>query len=375
MDKRTAIVWGATGQIASYLIELLLERDFKVYGVKRRSSTNTEWRIRHLLNNPDLEILEGDITDPSSVNHFTGVIKPDWQINTAAQSHVATSFEQPAYTFNVNANGVLYILESIKNLSPKTRFLQFSTSEMMGDSYTIDAVGEKYQDENTRFNPISQYAISKLAAYYLVRLYRQAYDIFSCNNINFNSESNRRGEEFVTRKITRWIAKYLEWKKSVTKKFIEDIDVGEDLLFESKGEYITATKIKSVVDQQKIGEFPKLRLGNLDAYRDWSHARDVCEGVYLALNYHKPDDYVFGSGITHTVGEFCKEAFEYAGINNWRDHIYIDPLFYRPIEVDYLKSNPSKAKEVLGWRITITFEQLVREMVDADIKREINGTL
>lgn len=360
--KRTAIIWGATGQIASYLIELLLERDFKIYGIKRRSSTNTIWRIQHLLNNKEFELIEGDITDPISVSYFTGVIKPDWQINTAAQSHVATSFEQPSYTFNVNTNGVLYILESIKNLSPKTRFLQFSTSEMMGNNYSIDEAGEKYQDENTNFSPVSQYAISKLAAYHLVRLYRKAYNLFSCNNINFNSESPRRGEEFVTRKITQWIAKFNKWKNE--HRQIND----KWLVFDDEEVYASGR-----LNREQGFQFPKLRLGNLEAFRDWSHAKDVCEGVYLALNYHSAGDYVFGSGDTRTVGEFCQEAFKCIGIDNWRDYIYIDPQFYRPLEVDFLKSRPIKAKKILGWEPKISFKELVKEMVEADVERELRG--
>jgi GDPmannose 4,6-dehydratase len=356
MSKKTVLIWGATGQIASYLVEMYLEKDYKVYGIKRRSSTNTLWRVQHLLNNPDLELIEGDITDPSSVNNLTNILKPDLCINTAAQSHVGTSFEQPAYTFNVNANGVLYILESIKNCSPQTKFLQFSTSEMMGDNYSIDENGEKYQDESTQFSPVSQYAVSKLAAYHLVKLYRKAYYIFSCNNINFNSESPRRGEEFVTRKITQWIAKFKKCK---------DQDVTA----------LTTVSADNIIFTNGYNEdriFPKLRLGNITAYRDWSHAKDVCQGVYLALNYSKPDDYVFGSGKTQTVADFCKEAFKYIGIDNWEDYIVIDPKFYRPAEVDYLKSRPTKAKEVLGWETTISFQDLVKEMIEADIARE-NG--
>lgn len=700
MSKKTVLIWGATGQIASYLVEMYLEKDYKVYGIKRRSSTNTLWRVQHLLNNPDLELIEGDITDPSSVNNLTNILKPDLCINTAAQSHVGTSFEQPAYTFNVNANGVLYILESIKNCSPQTKFLQFSTSEMMGDNYSIDENGEKYQDESTQFSPVSQYAVSKLAAYHLVKLYRKAYHIFSCNNINFNSESipghipvllrkdngfidilpiedmfrtekhkyegildcyknmdiwdgeswtkiidgtcyqdktkqvnviqsvsrvlettlehsifmngniekeskdiivgdllyeinypfltplssfldndiakfigfvvgdgyvseegktrvigtdkklllemslpfinkfgftyrlynngpgsfnkkgkdiwhldincdrnlgkwlrkniytlrsgkkrvpdfilnsnneiqksffdgyyladgrkagheryqykgfstnsatlclgliiiinnvlrqdakvkynirdnnliyhvqlrspdshknkynkknlyevikifnvpnknnwffdlqtisqcfavgphlakihnsPRRGEEFVTRKITQWIAKF---KKCKDQDITALTTVSADNIIFTNG-----------YNEDRI--FPKLRLGNITAYRDWSHAKDVCRGVYLALNYHKPDDYVFGSGQTQTVADFCKEAFKCIWIDNWEDYIIIDPKFYRPAEVDYLKSRPTKAKEVLGWETTISFQDLVKEMVEADIARENEKT-
>lgn len=353
-QKKSVLIWGTTGQIASYLVEMYLEKDFKVYGVKRRSSTNTLWRIEHILNNPNFELIEGDITDSANVHNITNLIKPDYCINTAAQSHVGTSFDQPAYTFNVNANGVLFILESIKNCSRQTRFIQFSTSEMMGDNYSIDSNGEMFQDETTYFSPVSPYAVSKLAAYHLTVLYRKAYNLFSCNNINFNTESPRRGDEFVTKKITKWIGEFERWRKD-----------HQDLIL--RKEEISIPRRMNNINNMPI--FNKLRLGNINTYRDWSHAKDICKGVILALESDKPDDYVFGSGKTQTVADFCELAFKQIGINNWKDFIVIDPKFYRPVEVEFLKSCPEKAKNMLGWETTITFEQLVKEMVEYDIKK------
>lgn len=359
-NKKTAIVWGITGQIASYLVEEMLAKDYKVYGIKRRSSTNTMWRIQHLLNNPDFEVLEGDITDPSNVNNLTGKIKPYCIINTAAQSHVHTSFEQPAYTFTVNATGVLYILESIRNLSQSTRFLQFATSESFGSNYNTDEQG-KYQDENTVMAPNSPYAVAKVAAYNLTRLYRRSYDIFSCNNINFNTESPRRGEEFVTRKITQWIGKFKKWYNPMFEQGLQEFEA-LCIQLESKDRIFNS-------NLDKIG-FQKLHLGNINAYRDWSHAKDIAKGVLLAVESDKPDDYVFASGQTQTVADFCQAAFAHIGISNWQDYIYIDPTLYRPCEVEYLCGRADKAKRVLGWEPKISFEELVKEMVEEDIKRE-----
>jgi GDPmannose 4,6-dehydratase len=352
MNKKTAVITGITGQDASYLSELLLEKDYIVYGMKRRSSTNTMWRIQHLLNEPNFHIIEGDITDPSSVNHVFGKIKPDEAYLLAAMSHVGTSFEQPTYTFNVNANGILYILEAIRNLSPNTKSYTAATSELMGGNYNIDKNGNKYQDENTPFSPNSPYAVAKLCAYHLTSLYRRSYNIFSCNGILFNHTSPRRGEEFVTRKITQWIGKFKKWRRQ-----------SDNLCFVNNNhEYILSTIENDY--------FPKLRLGNINTYRDWGHCLDYVTAQWMILQQDKPDDFVISAGKAYTVAQFCELAFSHIGISNWQDYIYIDPTLYRPCEVEYLCGRADKAKRVLGWEPKISFEELVKEMVEADIQRE-----
>jgi GDPmannose 4,6-dehydratase len=361
MTKRLGLITGITGQDASYLSELLLEKDYKVYGIKRRSSTDTTWRIEHLLDNPNLEIIEGDITDAASVNNIVGKIKPDELYNLAAMSHVYTSFEQPAYTFNVNAKGPLYLLESIRNLSPNTKYYQASTSELFGSNFDVDETGKKYQDENTKLLPNSPYALSKLTAHYLVELYRKSYGIYACAGILMNHESPRRGEEFVTRKITKWIAKFNQWRN-----MYEDFTIGL-----KDNEKITGISPYPVV--QNIF-FHKLRLGNINAYRDWGHSKDYVDGMYLMMQQEKADTFIISTDEAHSVKDFCSKAFKLIGIDNWEDYIVIDPKFYRPLEVDYLCGRSTKARTTLGWQPKITFTELVKEMVEADIERENSGS-
>lgn len=356
---KTALITGITGQDSSYLSELLLEKNYKVYGLKRRTSTDTTWRINHLLNNPNFEIIEGDITDSSSVNTIVGKIKPDELYNLAAMSHVYTSFEQPTYTFNVNAKGPLYLLESIRHFSPATKFYQASTSELFGSNYQIDKTGKKYQNEDTPFSPNSPYALAKMTAHYLVDLYKKSYGIYACAGILMNHESSRRGEEFVTRKITQWIAKFNEWYIPC---FFEQGQWAE----QDHTNYL----YQSLCDKKG---FPKLRLGNIDAYRDWGHSKDFVEAMYLMMQQEKPDNFVIATGEVNSVKDFCREAFKQIGIDNWGDYIVIDPKFFRPLEVDYLCGKPDKANNILGWKPKIAFKELVKEMVEADMEREYNG--
>lgn len=359
MPKRTALITGITGQDASYLSEFLLEKDYKVYGIKRRSSTDTTWRIEHLLNEPDFEIIEGDITDSASVNNIVCKTKPDKLYNLAAMSFVYASFEQPAYTFNVNAKGPLYLLESIRHFSPVTKYYQASTSELFANNYDVDENGNKYQDENTKMSPNSPYSLAKLAAHYLVELYRKSYNIYACAGILHNHESSRRGEEFVTRKITQWIAKFNKWKN-------EHRQINDKWLVFDKEEVYVAGRI----DREQNYQFPKLRLGNINSYRDWGHSKDYVEAMYLMLQQEKPDTFVISTDVAHSVKDFCKEAFKYIGIDNWENYIVIDPQFYRPLEVDYLCGRSTKARKILGWKPKISFQDLVKEMVEADIARE-----
>lgn len=330
-----AIIFGITGQDGSYLAELLLKKGYEVVGITRRVSVPTLDRITHIL--PKIKIIEGDITDAFSVSNVIKEEDPDEIYNLAAQSHVGTSFKQPSLTWDVTAGGVLNILEAIRYSGKKDRikFYQASSSEMFGKNYNIReglASMIKYQDENTPFVPQSPYAIAKLAAHHLVRNYRESYGIFGCSGILFNHESERRGEKFVTRKITKWI-----------------------------GEFVASGMDK---------EFPALRLGNLDAKRDWGHAEDYVRGMWEMLQHETPDDYVVATGETHSVREFLDIAFSHIGIDDWDDLVVIDPEFYRPAEVDYLLGIPAKAKRVLEWAPRISFQQLVERMVDSDVEAE-----
>ena len=330
-----AIIFGITGQDGSYLAELLLEKGYEVVGITRRVSVPTLIRVTHIL--PKIKIIEGDITDAFSVSNVIKEEEPDEIYNLAAQSHVGTSFKQPSLTWDVTAGGVLNILEAIRYSGRKDdiKFYQASSSEMFGKNYNLrEGFAEmiKYQDEKTPFMPQSPYAIAKLAAHHLVRNYRDSYGIFACSGILFNHESERRGEKFVTRKITKWI-----------------------------GEFVASGMDK---------DFPALRLGNLDAKRDWGHAEDYVRGMWEMVQHETPNDYVVATGETHSVREFLDIAFRHIGIDDWDDFVVIDPEFYRPAEVDYLLGIPAKAKRVLGWEPEISFQQLVERMVDSDVEAE-----
>lgn len=332
--QKTILITGITGQCASYLAELYLEKDFKVHGLIRRSSTNTCKRIDHLLKNPNFELLEGNLCDGTGINRTIAEIQPTYCINTAAQSDVRTSFDEPVHTMQVNTIGVLNLLEAIKQNSSHTRFLQMSTSEMFGDSLDYP------QNEKTVFMPKSAYGVSKLAAHHLVKIYREAYGLFACCAICFNMESSRRGENFVTRKITKYIGNIY------SRRF-------------SKGSIDGPLEFSL----QEVG---KLKLGNLSAQRDWSWCPDVMVGLMLMLEQDDPDDFVFSSGKTHSIREFLDHAFGVINIKDWSNYIEIDPKFYRPIEVNVLCGDASKAKRVLGWEPKVKFEELVKIMVEAD---------
>ena len=366
---KKAIITGITGMDGSYLAELLIKKGYVVVGVVRRTSQNSFANLVGVKNSPNLILEEGDITDYSSLIRILTKHNDVAEIyNLAAQSHVATSFKQPGLTWDITGKGCLNLLQAIVdlNLQAKVRFYQASSSEMFGKSYDQAVVGleidvnrlsqeivEKYQDENTKFLPQSPYAISKCAAHYAVRLYREAYGLHASAGILFNHEGIRRGEEFVTRKITKWIGKYLKWLKTVG---INDSNISASC---STGELLYASGMAF--------SFPKLRLGNIDASRDWGSASDYVQAMWMMLQQDKADDYVICTGETHTVREFLDEAFRAAGIENWEYCVFIDPEFYRPAEVDYLKGNSSKARKVLGWKPTTSFKELVREMTLHDI--------
>ena len=323
--SKTAIITGITGQDGSYLADLLLTQPeySKIIGLYRRSSNPNLNRIKHIKDDR-FSLVEFDLLDPSSCNTILKTYQPDELYNLAAQSHVGTSFKQPALTQEVNCTGVLNLLESIRHHSKHTKFYQASTSEMFGFNYTCDG-DNKYQDENTEFKPQSPYGVAKLAAHHLVRIYRDSYNIFGCCGILFNHESPRRGENFVTRKITKYIG----------------------------------DQIKNPSDQ-------KLKLGNLSAHRDWGHAADYVVAMYLMIQQSKADDFVIATGETHSVQEFLEHAFGIVGLII-SQKVEIDPELYRPCEVDYLKGNAKKAKEVLGWQPTRSFQELVADMVYSDM--------
>lgn len=343
-----AIITGITGQDGSHLADLLLDKNYEVVGVARRCSVDTTERIKHLIPHERFKLIEGDITDVSSViNIFKDNEDVDEVYNLAAQSHVATSFKQPGLTWDITGKGCLNLLQALVDLSMlSTKFYQASSSEMFGSSYDINFGVEKYQNENTKFMPNSPYAIAKCAAHYAVRLYRDAYNLHASCGILFNHEGPRRGENFVTQKIIKWIAEFIKWERSqgnAKLSFMKD--------------YIICNG----------NTFPKLRLGNLNAFRDWGYAGDYVEAMWLMLQQDKADDYVICTGVTHTIEQFLDIAFNQAGIPEWRELIVIDPAFYRPSEVDYLKGDCSKARNILGWQPKCNLEGLIKLMLDAKL--------
>jgi GDPmannose 4,6-dehydratase len=320
---RKALITGITGQDGSYLAELLLDKGYEVHGLVRRSSSFNTARIDHLYEDPHNEGVRlfnhyGDLADPVSLTHLLYRLQPDEIYHLGAQSHVRVSFDIPEYTFDVTAGGTLRLLEAMREVGVNSRFYQASSSEMFG-------AAPPPQNEQTPFHPRSPYAVAKVAAYWAVVNYREAYGVFASNGILFNHEGERRGETFVTRKITRAIARI------------------------------------------KHGLQDKLYLGNLDAKRDWGYAGDYVEGMWRMLQHDEGDDFVLATGETHSVREFLELAFAHADLE-WKTHVHIDPKYFRPAEVDVLLGDASKAKEKLGWTPTVGFEELTRLMVDADIK-------
>lgn len=362
--NRTAIVTGVTGQDGSWLSELLLDKDYTVYGLKRRNSTNNLWRIKDCLKNKNFILEEGDIIDPCFMSNFIRRVGADELYNLAAMSHVGESFKQPSYTFDVNFKGVLYILEAIKEYSPHTRVYHAGSSEEFGSNYTEEKDGKRFQDENTPLSSNSPYGLSKIASRSLINLYRKSYGIWCCAGYLFNHETSRRGEEFVTRKITKWLG---EFKLALSKHYSQDYNfepflsnVYKLLDFKREEQYIVGPH--NFV-------YPKLSLGNIKSYRDWSDARDMVRGMWMMLQRDEPEDFVLGSGETRSVEDFCRISFSSAlQVDNWEDYIYINPEFFRPCEVEYLRANPYRANNVLGWKPMISFDEMVNEMVKADLK-------
>lgn len=322
MVKKIALITGILGQDGPYLAKFLLEKDYKVYGLIRRYSNPNFSNLDYLGITHYVDYVEGDMTDEASLLNLIRTLRPNEVYNLAAQSFVGSSFDQAKLTTEVNALGPLYLLNAIKYFSPTTRFYQASTSEMFGLQHT-----NGYQDENTPFHPRSPYGVSKVYAYWITVNYRESYGLFTANGILFNHESPIRGIQFVTRKITDGVAKI------------------------------------------KLGLAKELRLGNLDAKRDWGFAGDYVEAMYLMLQQKEPGDYVVGTGESHSVRDFVKMAFQSVGIKDWEKYVVIDPQFKRPAEVPNLKAKPDKAKKVLGWSPKVSFKELVEMMVKADLKR------
>ncbi|MFD1884597.1 GDP-mannose 4,6-dehydratase [Paenibacillus wenxiniae] len=315
---KSALITGVTGQDGSYLAELLLEKGYKVYGIRRRTSTPNYENVEHIKN--QIEWISADLTDLGSLIEAVREADPDEVYNLGAQSFVASSWPQPVATGQITAIGVTNMLEAVRLVKPEARFYQASSSEMFGKVQAIP------QAETTPFYPRSPYGVAKLYGHWITVNYRESFDMFACSGILFNHESPRRGLEFVTRKVTDGVA------------------------------------------QIKLGLAKELRLGNLDAKRDWGFAGDYVKAMWLMLQQDTPDDYVISTGEMHTVEELVQIAFDHVGLN-WRDYVVIDEKFVRPAEVDLLLGDCTKAKEKLGWELEVGFEQLVKNMVDADLKR------
>lgn len=322
MGKK-ALITGITGQDGSYLAELLLEKGYEVYGIIRRASSFNTHRLDHIYQDPHekgarLHLIYGDLSDSSSISNILRDVEPDEIYNLAAQSHVRVSFDVPEYTGDVVGLGATRILEAVHRLGLKSRYYQASSSEMFGKVQAIP------QTETTPFYPRSPYAVAKLYAHWITTNYRESYGMYACSGILFNHESPRRGETFVTRKITRAVARI------------------------------------------KAGVQDKLYLGNIDSKRDWGYAKEYVEAMWLMLQQDEPDDYVIATNETHTIREFLEAAFSHVGLK-WEDYVEIDQRYFRPAEVDLLIGDPAKAKKKLGWEPKTTFKELAELMVDADI--------
>lgn len=320
--KKTALITGVTGQDGGYLAKLLLEKGYRVFGMMERSTRYPFANLDYLGITGDVDYLDGDMGDEASLIHAVRQSHPDEIYNLAAQSFVGTSWQQPIVSTDVNAAGVLRLLEAMRHFAPTARFYQASTSEMYGNSHN-----EGLQTEETPFHPRSPYAIAKLYAYWIVNNYKESYSLFCANGILFNHESPIRGKEFVTRKITDAVARI------------------------------------------KLGLLDKIGLGNLESERDWGFAGDYVDAMWRMLQQDEPDNYIVSTGKNHSIRQFLDVAFTHVGIEDWSKHVYIDPAFKRPVELHKLRGSSSKAHDVLGWQPQVDFNELVKMMVDADLER------
>jgi len=339
MDKKRVLILGVSGQDGSFLAESCIKDGSEVYGMVRRTSTANISNLTNCLVEANFELVDGDMCDEVSLTKVINKIKPHEIYNLAGQSDVAVSFDQPIYTNDVNYLGVIRILEAIKNSGFNSRFYQAGSSEMFGNPLWTSVDGETLLNEDTEFNPVSPYAISKLSAYHIVKQYRDSFNMFACTGILFNHESERRGEKFVTQKICSGFKKINEY-------YVEGIRQG------------------AIATLPHISENEKIHLGNLDAKRDWGYSPDYVEAMKLMLSNAEPRDYVIGTGETRSVREFvqiCMDILKLPG--KMEDYVTIDPRFFRPLEVNVLCADPSRAKEELGWTPETSFEQMVRKML------------
>ena len=318
--KKSALITGVTGQDGAYLAKLLLGKGYEVHGLVARRSSDTRWRLRELGIEGEIRYLEGDLADACSIQRAVIKAKPQEIYNLGAQSFVGSSWDQPVITGVVDGLGVTHLLEAIRQFSPETRFYQASTSEMFG------LIQAERQDENTPFYPRSPYGVAKLYGHWITVNYRESFNLHASSGILFNHESPLRGIEFVTRKVTDAVARI------------------------------------------KLGKQRELRLGNIDAKRDWGFAGDYVEAMWLMLQQDRPDDYVVATGVTTTVRDMCKLAFEHVGLS-YEEHVVIDPQFFRPAEVEILLGNPAKAERQLAWKPKTSLDELIQMMVDADLQR------
>lgn len=319
---KKAFVTGITGQDGSYLADILLEKGYEVYGLTRRTSTQNHERIKHITHHPNLHLISGDLIDQHSLTHALKEIQPDEVYNLAAQSFVKASWDQPVLTGEFTALGVVRMLEAVRLACPHARFYQASSSEMFGKVQAVP------QTESTPFYPRSPYGVAKVYGHWITVNYRESFDMFAVSGILFNHESPRRGLEFVTRKIANGVARV------------------------------------------KLGKQEHVELGNLDAKRDWGYAKDYVDAMWLMLQQDNPEDYVIATGETHSVKEFLQASCRAAGITDWESVYKHNPAFDRPAEVDLLIGDPSKAKQKLNWEPTVTFDELVAIMVEAELERE-----
>jgi GDPmannose 4,6-dehydratase len=318
--SKSALITGITGQDGAYLAKFLLAKGYRVFGVLARRSSDTRWRLAHLGVADDVTLIDGDLVDMTSILRALEISAPDEVYNLGAQSFVATSWRQPLLTAGVTGIGALHVLEAIRIHDQKVRFYQASTSEMFG------LIQAEWQDESTPFYPRSPYGVAKLFAHWSTVNYRESFGLHASSGILFNHESPLRGIEFVTRKVTDGVARI------------------------------------------KLGKASELRLGNIDAKRDWGFAGDYVEAMWLMLQQERPDDYVIATGVTTTVRDMCRIAFEHVGLDAAK-HVVVDPQFFRPAEVDVLRGNPTKARERLGWSTQTSLHELIAMMVDADMRR------
>lgn len=323
MKKKVALITGIVGQDGPYLAKLLLEKNYKVYGMIRRHTNPNFSNLEYLDVYDKIEYVSGDMTDECSLNNIIKTIQPDEVYNLAAQSFVGSSWDQSKITTEINALGVLYLLNAMKSFTPNARFYQASTSEMFGNSHD----GNYIQTEETPFHPRSPYAIAKLYAYWITINFKESYGMYCANGILFNHESPIRGIEFVTRKITDGVARI------------------------------------------KLGLAKDIKLGNLDSKRDWGYAGDYVEAMWLILQQKEPGNYIVSTGESHSIKEFLDVAFRHVGIKSWKKYVKIDPRFKRPAELHTLQGKPNKAMNKLKWRPKIKFEELVKMMMDADLER------